>query len=150
MDGLVEKYEYYLGSWGGVYNDDLIAKTLGITERDFWFDNTEERENFKSKLKAVADTHGECIVFKDGEGFDVRKRTVAKMVMAFPNGKKYPFEYDFGYAYKPESAEFMFFDGNYSCDCNKSNFISDKYPEITKMECGDEIILEDFKVVLEV
>jgi len=148
MDGLVEKYEFYLGFWGQAEN--LIAESIGMKELDFWFDSAEERENFKSKLKAIADARSQCIAFKDGEGFDVRKRTIAKMIMAFPNGKKYPFEYDFGYAYEPESAEYMFFDGNYSCDCNKSNFLSDKYPEITEMECGDEIVLEDFKVVLEV
>ena len=148
MDGLVEKYEFYLGFWGQA--EKLIAESIGKKERDFWFDSAEERENFKSRLKAIADTHSQRIAFKDGEGFDVRKRTVAKMVMAFPNGKKYPFEYDFGYAYEPESAKYMFFDGNYSCDCNKSNFLSDKYSEIPEMECGDEIVLEDFKVTLEV
>ena len=150
MDVVAEKYEYYLGSWGGIYNDDLIAKNLGITERDFWFDNDEERANFKTKLQTFAKAHGQCICFKASEGFDVRKRTIAKMVMVFPNGKKYPFEYDFGYGYEPESAEYMFFDGNYSCDCNKSSFLSEKYPEITEMGCGDEIFLEDFKVTLEV
>ena len=56
--------------------------------------------------------------------------------------KDYKFVYDFGQGYSFEGAEFMFTEGNYSCDCNKSVFIRqfcDKdFPE---MKCGEKIKL---------
>jgi hypothetical protein len=54
-------------------------------------------------------------------------------------GKRYTFEYDYGPGYPVESAEYMFEDGNYSCNCNLSRFIQDKYPEFPELDCvGDE------------
>ena len=54
--------------------------------------------------------------------------TTARMIMEY-QGKKYWFEYDFRYEYPGNCAEFMFFDGNYSCDRNKSLFLNEAgYP----------------------
>ena len=41
--------------------------------------------------------------------------------------KEFIIHYDFGYEYEEESAIFMFEDGNYSCDCNRSLFIQREY-----------------------
>ena len=62
--------------------------------------------------------------------------------------KGYIFKYDWG-KYSIEGADFMFEEGNYSCDCNKSIFIRqycDKdFPE---MECGQKIKLINLKHIL--
>ena len=143
------KFEYYLGFWGEIENDKLVERDLRIDDKDFWFDTEKERAEFKAKLNSVADNHKVTIAFKENEGEHVRLRTVARMIMALPDGREYPYEYDFGYAYDPDSARYMFEDGNYSCDCNKTIFLSDEHPEIEEWDCGDKIQLKDFTVVLE-
>ena len=131
------KYEYYLKSWGGIYDTNFVEQELGTTETDFWFDTADERTKFKKTLKEIADRHHNGIAFSEYEGTETRKRTIATMTMVFPNGTKYP----------EDSAEFIFFDGNYSCDCNKSSFISETYPDVPEFECGDEIKLENFNII---
>lgn len=141
------KYEYYLKSWGGIYDTNFVEQELGTTETDFWFDTADERTKFKKTLKEITDRHYNGIAFSEYEGTETRKRTIATMTMVFPDGTKYPYKYDFGYAYPEDSAEFIFFDGNYSCDCNKSIFISAAYPDVPEFECGDEIKLENFNII---
>ena len=54
--------------------------------------------------------------------------------------------YDFGYEYPEEKAIFMFTDGNYSCDCNRSDFIRDEYGNvIPELGCGHKIEMIGFK-----
>ena len=142
-------FEYYLGFWGEINNDKLVERELGINNKDFWFATERERAEFKKKLISVADKYSVIIAFKEEKGTEVRLRTVARMIMVFPDGREFPYEYDFGYAYEKGSAEYMFLEGNYSCDCNKSIFISEKYQEITELECGDDIQLKNFTVTLE-
>lgn len=150
VEGVVmPRYEYYLGFWGQINNDKLVERELGIEEKDFWFSTKEERAKFKTKLNSVADKYKVIIAFKEEEGEHVRFRTVARMIMVMPNGKEYPYEEDFGYAYEPDAARYMFEDGNYSCDCNKSLFLSREHPEIEEMDCGDEIQIKNFTVVHE-
>ena len=81
------------------------------------------------------------------EGKHVRYKTIAKMKLKY-NGKEYDYQEDFGYAYPIESAEYMFKDGNYSCDCNKSLSLNRKYgDEVPVKGCGDEIELIEFEVL---
>ena len=101
---VMPRFEYYLGFWGEIENDKLVERDLGILEKDFWFSSSKERAEFKAKLNAVADKYSVIIAFKEEEGTDVRLRTVARMVMQLPNGKEYPYECDFGYAYEPDAA----------------------------------------------
>ena len=55
--------------------------------------------------------------------------------------KNYTFIYDWG-KYTEDAADFMFTDGNYACDCNKSIFIKQYCDKnFLKMKCGDEIAL---------
>ena len=70
-------------------------------------------------------------------------RTVADMVLVY-GGNRYPYSNDFGYGYEEDSARYMFFDGNYSCDCNKSLFLMREGYDIQELGCGDEIEIEDF------
>lgn len=58
---------------------------------------------------------------------------------------------DFGEGYNPETAEWMFTEGNYSCDCNRSLFIRRQHGEhvMPELDCGDEIELIDYHIELE-
>lgn len=80
---------------------------------------------------------------------DRRLHTVARMTLTLPDGRVFPIEHDFGYAYPPESAEYMFTGGNYGCDCNRSLLLTDAGYEVTEMECGDAIKMADFRVSTE-
>jgi hypothetical protein len=62
--------------------------------------------------------------------------------------KEYTLHYDFGKDYNKESAEWMFLEGNYSCDCNRSLFIRREYGEdaIPELDCGEEIKLLSYQV----
>ena len=119
----VQAFEFHLHFWGEVENEKWVERDLGIAEKDFWFPSKAKRDEFKARLAAVAKAHGVIIAFGENEGWNVRLRTVARMTLTLPDGRVFPFEYDFGYAYPPESAEYMFTDGNYGCDCNRSLFL---------------------------
>lgn len=41
-----------------------------------------------------------------------------------------------------EYSKFWWQEGNGSCDCNRSIFIHEKYPEFPELKCGDEIELD--------
>ena len=143
-----EKYEYLLHTWGGFYNEEHKAKH-GLEPGCFWFSTADERKKFLDSLKEVEkkyDAHS--LVFSFEEGKHVRYRTIARMKLVY-NGKEYPYEYDFGFGYPVESAHYMWEDGNYSCDCNKSLFLSRIHEEVSELNCGDTIETRDFIVTQE-
>ena len=81
-------------------------------------------------------------------------RTVVHMKLIF-EGTPYKYTMDFGYGYPPSSAEYMWFEGNYSCDCNKRLFLARTYPEDLgylsddpENPCTDTIEVEDFTIEL--
>lgn len=128
------KYEFFFKFWGGAAK--AIAHELGITERNHWFDTKEERKAFKEKIYEFQHLG---LVTTEREGEETRLRTVVYITAEY-KGKEYDFSYDFGYAYPVHRAKFMFYDGNYSCDCNLSAFIQEEHPEFPKLEeCGGEI-----------
>lgn len=139
-------YEYHLKHWGEVMNAKWLEKELGVTEQNNWFSTALARAEFRKKLQACADRHRCSIAFAENDGCDVRLRTVASMTMRMPNGFTFDYKHDFGYAFDPEAAHFMWHDGNYSCDCNKSLFLIDAGHDIDVMDCGHTIILENFCV----
>ena len=150
----MDKYEYYLKYWGEIENDNCIEKELGIKGTNFWFDKKYERDNMYCKLNAFALIKNKIIVFKCEEGKHVRYKTIAYISLKY-NDKTYDIEYDFGFAFKDtfeeckQLAEYMFYEGNYSCDCNKLIFIDIKYNlglDIDTVECGEEIEIIKFKV----
>lgn len=55
------------------------------------------------------------------------------------NGKEYSFAYNYGPNYDESDAEHMFEEGNYSCDCNLSRFLSDSGYDFDTLDCGDTI-----------
>lgn len=142
-------YEFLLNFWGEIEDHGIVEKELGILEKSFWFNDAINRGNFKKKLSNLADKHGVTIAFSEEEGTTVRLRTIAKLVYEF-DGATYDFDYDFGFGYPASSAEYMFNEGNYACDCNVSSFIHDKYPAFPEMDkCGNEIVMKSLDVVLE-
>ena len=134
-------YEYYLGYFGQVKR--WVEHDLAIKETDFWFPTEKERDEFKAKLKSVSDAHNAIIEFKEYEGIDARKSTIARMIFTLPDWRIFPITYNFGYGYEPYDAEYVFEDGNYSCDCNRSIFIG--LSDISDDgNCGDSIVMSEF------
>lgn len=79
-----------------------------------------------------------------------QKRTIFVGVFQYKD-KEYIIHCDFGCGYPEESAVWMFLEGNYCCDCNRSLFISREYGEdaIPELECGDEIKLKEYHIEYE-
>ena len=138
--------EYHLFFWGGINNDGLATAKFG-PERNYWFATAQERAAFKADVSLFAKAAGQIVCFSENDGPLALKRTVAKMTLVH-EGKRYAYEEDFGYGYPTESAEFMFFEGNYSCDCNLSRFIRSTHLDVgmPKLDCGAEIQIEDFEI----
>ena len=78
------------------------------------------------------------------------KRTIFVGTFKY-KGKEVIVHLDFGYEYPEESAIFMFEDGNYSCDCNRSLFIRREYGEyaIPELDCGEEIEMTNYYIKYE-
>lgn len=142
-----EKYEYLIHTWGGFYNEEYVIKH-GKEEGYFFFDTMDKLQEYLNELKQIENEIGASrLMYTIAEGRHVRYKTIAKMKMKY-NGKEYDYEEDFGYAYPVESAHFMFEDGNYACDCNRSIFLHRRYgDEIQIKECGHEIEITDFEVL---
>jgi hypothetical protein len=138
--------EYHLHFWGEIENDGLATAKFGA-ERNFWFATAKERDIFKANVSLFAKAVGKIVAFNEADGPLSCKRTVAKMNLAYL-GNNYAYEYDFGYGYPEDSAHFMFFDGNYGCDCNLSGFLRAKYPSapVPELDCGEEISVKDFEI----
>lgn len=138
--------EYHLFFWGEIENDGLATAKFG-PERDYWFATAEEREVFKTNVSLFAKAAGKIVAFNQTDGPLACKRTIAKMKLIY-RGITYPYEYDFGYGYPGHGAEYMFFDGNYSCGCNLSNFLRAAHPEagVPELDCGEQIEVKDFEI----
>jgi len=137
---------FHLSFWGSFNNDGLATKLLETEARDFWFETSDERQRFRERVESLAARHGHLVVFAESNGPLCRKRTVVVMVLRY-EGKDYDLEYDFGFGYSAESAHYMFHEGNYACDCNRSLFLHQRYPEVPELEqCGDTILMVSFEV----
>ena len=132
--------EYMAHIWGGAWNKDAntsIEKDLGIKEGYHYFKTKEERDRF---LKLIKQYSSQGLVWDLREGEMTHKRTIFVADLKYKD-MVYTIHCDFGYEYPEEEAIFMFEDGNYSCDCNRSLFIQDEYGEnaIQELDCGEEI-----------
>lgn len=138
-------YEYHLKTWGGFFSSD-VAKENRITVGDYWFSSEKDRADFIDHLDNLGAFDLGCMISLS-EGNDTRLRTVAKMVCLY-KGVGYQIQHDFGHGYERSSAEYMFYEGNYSCDCNLSLFIRKQHKDaIPELQCGGEIEIQDFEVV---
>ena len=132
--------EYMAHIWGGAWNKDAnpsIEKDLGIKESYHYFKTKEERDRF---LKLIKQYSSQGLVWDLREGEMTHKRTIFVADLKYKD-MVYTIHCDFGYEYPEEQAIFMFEEGNYSCDCNRSLFIQDEYGEnaIQELDCGEEI-----------
>ena len=132
--------EYMAHIWGGAWNKDAnpsIEKDLGIKEGYHYFKTKEERDRF---LKLIKQYSSQGLVWDLREGEMTHKRTIFVADLKYKD-MVYTIHCDFGYEYPEEEAIFMFEDGNYSCDCNRSLFIQDEYGEnaIDELDCGEKI-----------
>lgn len=143
----MNKEEYMVHIWGGAWNYDAypsIEKDLGIKEGYHYFDTEKEKDDFCFLLNNPI-YRDQGIMIDVQYGIMSHKRTIFVGTLKYKE-KGYVIHYDFGYEFKESNAIFMFTDGNYSCDCNKSLFIQREYGEeiIEELPCGDEIELVDY------
>lgn len=142
--------EYMVHIWGGAWNkyaNPSIEKDLGIKEGYHYFSTKEERDKFIKKV-----THpkyrkqGMMVDCKYGEM--THKRTIFVGTFKYRDDT-FVIHCDFGYEYPEESAIYMFTQGNYSCDCNRSLFVRNQHGEnaIPELGCGCEIEMVDYAFV---
>lgn len=138
--------EYMVHIWGGAWNDDAypsIKQDLGIDEGYYYFSTEKEKDLFLEKV-------GQEKYQDQGMAFDLKhkemthKRTIFVGDFMFQN-KIYKLRYDFGYEYEKQNAEFIFLEGNYSCDCNRSILLHERYDDFPLLGCGDDIKLVNYK-----
>lgn len=134
--------------WGGFTNEDSpVPQEIKELEGGHYFKDEEEVNIFLNKFKPYK-KYGFANTLDNSEEF-THKRTVADLTFSYEN-KIYKFYYDFGLEYPEESAHWMFKEGNYSCDCNRSIFINrycdDNFEEL---DCGHVIKLEEMIIRLE-
>ena len=142
--------EYMVHIWGGAWNkaaSPSIENDLGIKSGYYYFSTEEERDKFIEMIdQPKYKIHGLMIVCEDGHLS--HKRTVFVGTFKYKDDT-FVLHYDFGYEYSEESAIYMFTEGNYSCDCNRSLFIRNQHGEdaIPDLGCGSEIELVDYAFV---
>lgn len=125
--------EYFLHFWGAA--EEAIAADIGTAQKVFYFPTQAEREAFERRIRK----HEHLGLVVDRKGGEMRhKRTVAVIVFEY-DGHKYVYNYDFGPEYEEESARYMFESGNYSCDCNRSHFLTEIDPDFPPLDCGNQI-----------
>lgn len=140
---------FMVQAWGGGQNE--FAKEYPNHKKHnrclyYYFDTEAEMNELINKAHKYDKG---CVVTSVGEG-DIHNRTIACMDLIY-QGKPYHHEQDFGYGYWEGGAEYMYFEGNYSCDCNKLLFLARDYKELAHfadidVECTDEITIENFRI----
>lgn len=142
--------EWMVHIWGGAFNADAnpsIEKDYGITEGYHYFETKDAKDSFCA-ICNLPEYKKQGLMMHIEEGELTHKRTVFVGTFAYKDNT-FVIHYDFGYEYPEESAEYMFTQGNYSCDCNRSIFIRNQHgPEsVPDLGCGYEIELVDFTFV---
>lgn len=136
----------------------LVIKHNGTM--NCWFEHKQLRDSFRDCIWSITkriekDTQKKCTVVTDSvdEGIDdmgvmiyPSYRTVAFMPLITPDGSEYAYCDDFGYGYSAGSARYMYEEGNYSCDCNRSEFLRNLGVHIDELDCGDTIDMKNFFV----
>ncbi len=164
---------YLLTFWGqGERKAAEFLKALGLPIEAYkpggsysvWCISSTSRKMLKEKIKTYIGNLT-LMIDDDASGPDCTKRTMAYVTFQLDGvPPDFLIMYDFGYGYPVSSAHYMFEDGNYSCDDNRSQFIraklweemvafnkDAKLEEITfpELECGERIVMTDIEVKLE-
>ena len=148
MEGVEDRGCYLLKVWGiDVSRAVARCPPWASTETEdgllnIFFKGRRERDAFAHSLSGLH------VAVASKDGVQTHLRTIAKVELSL-NGRGYSFENDFGYGYEKSSARFMWTDGNYGCDCNRSLFIQRQCDEsFPEMECGDSIELTKLEIEL--
>jgi len=133
-----QKEEYALDVWG--CPEDGPEKFNGT----YWFDTADELWLYKEKLSALQ-TGASSASF----GRAVRAKTLVEATMKLPTGEEYVVHEEIGYAYPPDVARYMYVDGNYGCDCNRSIKLRRMGVDIPEHDCGEVIATTKVRVFLD-
>jgi hypothetical protein len=144
--------KFLLRAWGRdidelVFNVPGSVAEPGDGVRAWWFMSAENREAAIAEIDVITKANGGGIVYSKDDNDHVHKLTWAKVKLS-AHGKPYDFSMCFGFGYPKESVEYMFSEGNYACDCNRSGFIA-RYcdTEFPRHDCGDQIAVVELNVV---
>jgi hypothetical protein len=133
----VDIYEYCVHFWGAA--EDVVMDSLESDSKYHWFATKKESDDFVDKIRTIAEKHSKTLAVNEVEGFDVRYKTIAHILLKHPNGNVYKYVDDFGYGYPDDGVYYQWEEGNYSCDCNRSSFLSREHPEVEELDCGETI-----------
>lgn len=140
-------YEYGFNVWGGYFQSNA-ARDAGYRNGTYFFSDKKSRDSYLKEMSMAAARCGEICVSDLFEGEAARERTIACMTLIVGDAC-YPMEYDFGYG-SYGHADYMFKEGNYACDCNRSMFIRQLYGNVPGLppesECGEKIGMKDFTI----
>lgn len=150
--------KYLLRSWGADEEQVIALRPPDAYEPDdhvacWWFDSKDERERFIQSFGHVVNAMRDRVdpgEDSDGEIINTEALTVALVTLQLPDGRHGTFRMPFGYGYPEHSVRFMFTEGNYSCDCNRRDFLHE-YCSIGDGTtdddgCGDTIQLVDLVI----
>lgn len=119
----------------------------------YWFQNREARLALIQAIAAmpIFVVHNGLDPGPDdfGEVIEPLAFTVADVTLKLPDGRVGSYTDTFGYGYAEHSARFMYYEGNYSCDCNRSRFLSarcEAFRDLEEFDCGETIELVSFTV----
>jgi hypothetical protein len=158
---------FLLRAWGRDLAQIAEAFPPDVVEREdgaagWFFATRDEREAFRAVIRCTSvlgamSGSGPMVITsavdggfdEDGELIEVHKRTYAHITLRLPDGREASFRHGYGYGYPQHSVEFMWREGNYSCDCNKRLFLARECgigSEDDPVECGDTIELVALEV----
>jgi len=123
--------------------DALPAGTKYYPEGGAWAVQMAERP-----LRDLADTVGECIVTDSNDNDD--RMTVAIVVLDHPDlARPVTIREDLGIGFPLDTTEWIWTQGNSSCDCNRSRAIIRAGIDFHELGCGDTIELTKMLVYRE-
>lgn len=143
-----DKWPHLMRLWGA--DQDALMARFGLRENDggvvaVWFPSYAARESFK---EAISDLRNLVRDASDGDEADTSSITGAEVWLRTPDCRTFTYRDSFGYGYPPHSVVFMYTEGNYSCDCNRTLFIAQHCdPTFEDTErCGETIQLVRLRV----
>src|SRR5689334_14577730 len=115
------RYDYLVRVWGGDKESVCMVYDLQPNEREangpvaVWFETPRAQKAFLAEVRRK--WHRLAAIPASADDGDVWTLTRAKVTLRLPDGREASFTETFGYGYPWESVEFMWREGNYSCDC---------------------------------
>lgn len=136
---------WHVGYWGEVAQSQAFLDEIRNAGKDNWFASQEDAMLFLDRLKDAAFNLDLNLAYTIDLDEKPYHRLIATMDLIVPSGERVEYAYDFGHCYDVEAAEYMFSEGNYACDCNRSRCIGEALPDFKELECGETIEMENFK-----